>query len=102
METDWRTWAIDESLKKTDTYDILYNEMEEVVFSSITDLCNFIKYCEYMMFSSYSAPHPIAEEECRDYFRSLYKYVEMVYEENILEARQQILEKKSRCEAEHS
>jgi len=92
-DKNWRTWAIDESLKKTDTYDILCNEMEEVVFGSPTDLCNFIKYCEYMMFSSYSSPHPIAEEEYCDYFRSLYKYVEMVYEENILEARQQTLTK---------
>jgi hypothetical protein len=117
MESDWRTWTIEDSLKKTDTYDILYNEikdlrspedvvnpqfsgdtkshtkMETVEFSSPKDLCNFIKYCEYMMFSSFREPHPISEEECRDYFRSLYKYVEMVYEENILEARQQSLAK---------
>jgi hypothetical protein len=91
--TEWRTWAIDDSLKKTDTYEILYDEMEEVVFASPKDLCNFIKYCEYMMFASFREPHPIPEEECCDYFRSLYKYVEMVYEENILEARQQILSK---------
>ena len=89
----WKYWAIEDSLKKTDTYDILYNNSANIEFECEKDLCNFIKYCEYMMFSSYSAPHPIAEEECRDYFRSLYKYVEMVYEENILEARQQILSK---------
>uniref|UniRef100_A0A6C0JY69 Uncharacterized protein n=1 Tax=viral metagenome TaxID=1070528 RepID=A0A6C0JY69_9ZZZZ len=91
--TNWRTWAIDDSLKKTDTYDILYNEMVEVEFGSPKDLCNFVKYCEYMMFSSYSIPHPIPEEECCDYFRSLYKYIEMIYEENILEAGHQNLAK---------
>lgn len=81
---NWRNWAIDDTLKNTDTYDILYNQMEEVEFSSLKDLCNFIKYCEYMMFSNYNEPHPIAHEECCEYFRSLYKYVEMIYEDNIL------------------
>jgi hypothetical protein len=109
MESDWRTWVIDDSLKKTDTYDILCNEikdlrspedvvnpqfsgdtkshtkMETVEFSSPKDLCNFIKYCEYMMFSNSDYPQPVPEEECREYFRRLYKYVDSIYTDIILE-----------------
>ena len=39
-----------------------------------------------MMFSNYDEPHPISDEDCKDYFRGLYKAVEMRYEEDILES----------------
>ena len=82
--TNWREWKIDQALKDTDTYYILYNEVHDVEFSTIKDLCSFIKYCEYMMFSNYNEPHPISNDDCRDYFRQLYKFVEMIYTERIL------------------
>jgi hypothetical protein len=72
-----------EDLTKTITY---YYIQDSSMFETDKDRDNFIKYCEYMMFSNYDEPHPIPEEECKDYFRGLYKAVEMMYEEDILEA----------------
>jgi hypothetical protein len=82
--TDWREWKIDQSLKDTDTYYILYNDAPDAEFATKKDLCSFIQYCEYMMFSNYNEPHPISNDDCRDYFRHLYKYVEMMYTERVL------------------
>jgi hypothetical protein len=70
-------------LTNTDTY--YYINRENIKFDSDEERDNFIKYCEYMMFSNYKKPHPISDEDCKDYFRSLYKYIEMLYEEDILE-----------------
>ena len=81
----WKYWAIEDSLKKTDTYDILYNNSANIEFECEKDLCNFIKYCEYMMFSNSDYPQPVPEEECREYFRRLYKYVDSIYTDIILE-----------------
>jgi len=54
-------------------------------FNSDKEKNDFIKYCDYMMFSNYEEPHPIPEDDVKDNFRYLYKYVEMVYEEDVLE-----------------
>jgi len=82
--TNWKEWEIEQSLKDTDTYYILYNDEHDIEFATIKDLCSFIKYCEYMMFSNYNDPHPVSNEDCRDYFRHLYKFVEMVYTDSVL------------------
>jgi len=55
-------------------------------FISDKEKNDFIKYCDYMMFSNYSEPYPVPEEDVKDNFRYLYKYIEMVYEEDVLEA----------------
>ena len=39
-----------------------------------------------MMFSNYKEPYPVPEEDVKDNFRYLYKYVEMIYEEDVMEA----------------
>jgi hypothetical protein len=54
-------------------------------FDSEKEKDDFIKYCDYMMFSNYEKPYPIPEEDVKDNFRYLYKYVEMIYEEDIME-----------------
>ena len=69
----------------TNTATYYYINRENITFDSDEERDNFIKYCEYMMFSNYNDPQPISDEEYKDYFRSLYKYIEMVYEEDILE-----------------
>ena len=71
-----------QDLTKTITYHYI---KDDGIFETETDRDNFIKYCEYMMFSNYDEPHPIPDEDCRIYFRGLYKVVEMRYEEDILE-----------------
>ena len=106
----WKHWAIEDSLKNTDTYEILYNNSANIEFECEKDLCNFIKYCEYMMFSNSDLSHPLSldgkpsldnpqtptllrrsgvltipEEECREYFRRLYKYVDMIYADMMFE-----------------
>jgi hypothetical protein len=55
-------------------------------FDSDKEKNDFIKYCDYMMFSNYEKPYPIPEEDVKDDFRYLYKYVEMIYEEDVMEA----------------
>ncbi len=57
-----------------------------LIFNSDKEKNDFIKYCDYMMFSNYSEPYPVPEEDVKDNFRYLYKYIEMVYEEDVLEA----------------
>jgi hypothetical protein len=37
-----------------------------------------------MIFSNYDEQPPISDEDCKDYFRGLYKVVKMRYEEDIL------------------
>ena len=37
------------------------------------------------MFSNYDEPHPISDEDYKDYFRGLYKAVEMRYEQDAIE-----------------
>jgi hypothetical protein len=54
-------------------------------FNSDKEKNDFIKYCDYMMFSNYEKPYPVPEEDVKDNFRYLYKYIEMVYEEDVLE-----------------
>jgi hypothetical protein len=54
-------------------------------FDSEKEKDDFTKYCDYMMFSNYEKPYPIPEEDVKDNFRYLYKYVEMIYEEDIME-----------------
>jgi hypothetical protein len=54
-------------------------------FDSEKEKDDFIKYCDYMMFSNYEKPYPIPEEDVKDNFRYLYKYIEMIYEEDIME-----------------
>ena len=72
-----------DDLTKTITY---YYIKDDSIFETDNDRNNFIKYCEYMIFSNYDEPHPISDEDCKDYFRGLYKAVEMRYEEDILES----------------
>jgi hypothetical protein len=72
-----------EELTKTITYH--YIIQGNIKFVTIEERNNFIKYCEYMMFSNYDKPLPIHENDCKDYFRSLYKYIEMMYETDIME-----------------
>ena len=55
-------------------------------FNSDKEKDDFIKYCDYMLFSNYEEPYPVAEEDVKDNFRSLYKYIEMIYEEDAMEA----------------
>ena len=69
-----------EDLTKT----ITYYYVKDSIFETTKERNNFIKYCEYMMFSNYDEKPPISDEECKDYFRGLYKVVEMRYEEDIL------------------
>ena len=69
-------------LTKTITY---YYIKENTRFKTDKERNDFIKYCEYMMFSNYEKPYPIPEEDVLDYFRGLYKAVEMMYEEDVLE-----------------
>jgi hypothetical protein len=69
----------------TNTITYYYIEQLNIVFNSDEERNNFIKYCEYMMFSNYKEPYPIPEEDVKDNFRYLYKYIEMVYEEDVLE-----------------
>ena len=57
-----------------------------IEFNSDKEKDNFIKYCDYMMFSNYEEPYPVSEEDIKDNFRSLYKYIEMIYEEDVMEA----------------
>jgi hypothetical protein len=69
-----------EDLTKT----ITYYYVKDSIFETNKDRNNFIRYCEYMMFSSYDDPLPISDEDYRDYFRGLYKAIEMRYEEDVL------------------
>jgi len=55
-------------------------------FNSDKEKDDFIKYCDYMMFSNYEKPYPVSKEDVKDNFRYLYKYVEMIYEEDVMEA----------------
>lgn len=71
-----------QDLTKTITY---YYVHDETIFETDKERDNFIKYCEYMIFSDYDEPRPIPEEDCKPYFKSLYKAVEMRYEDDILE-----------------
>ena len=57
-----------------------------ITFNSDKEKNDFIKYCDYMMFSNYKEPSPVPEEDVKDNFRYLYKYVEMIYEEDVMEA----------------
>jgi hypothetical protein len=43
------------------------------------DRTDFLVYCNYMMFSSSKSIPP--KVELQPYYRSLYKHIEMVYEE---------------------
>jgi hypothetical protein len=72
-----------EDLTKTITYHYIQGNN---IFETDEDRNNFIKYCEYMMFSNYDDPHPIPDDDCKYYFRGLYKAVEMMYEGDILES----------------
>jgi hypothetical protein len=55
-------------------------------FNSDKEKNDFIKYCDYMMFSNYEKPYPVPEEDVKDNFRYLYKYIEMIYEGDVMEA----------------
>ena len=70
-----------EDLTKT----ITYYYVKDSIFETDKERNNFIKYCEYMMFSNYDEPHPISDEDYKDYFRGLYKAVEMRYEQDAIE-----------------
>jgi hypothetical protein len=63
-----------------------YVNKMDINFDSDKEKNDFIKYCDYMMFSNYQKPYPIPEEDVKDGFRYLYKYIEMLYEEDIMEA----------------
>ncbi len=65
---------------------VYYLNKIDVNFNSDKERNDFIKYCEYMMFSDYKKPYPVAEEDLKDNFRSLYKYIEMLFEEDVMEA----------------
>ena len=79
LNNSWRSWDIDDNLRRTSTYYFLNEGCTDETFETKKDLCNFIKYCEYMMCCCSSDPRPIAEDDCRDYFRPLYKYIDMLY-----------------------
>lgn len=91
-----------EDLTKTITY---YYIQDDSRFETDNDRNNFIKYCEYMMFSNYDEPRPISDEDYKEYFRSLYKAVEMRYEEDVMEAhyikQQEKLEEKENDEMKY-
>ena len=53
-------------LTKTITY---YYIQDDSRFETENDRDNFIKYCEYMMFSNYEEPRPIRDEDYKEYFR---------------------------------
>jgi hypothetical protein len=44
---------------------------------------NFLLYCDHMMFASFDDPYPIDENDILPYFRNLYKYVEMLYYDDL-------------------
>ena len=69
-----------EDLTKT----VTYYYVKDSIFETDKERDNFIRYCEYMMFSNYDKPHPISDEDYKDYFRGLYKAIEMRYEEDTL------------------
>ena len=91
-----------EDLTKTITY---YYVQDDSIFETENDRNNFIKYCEYMMFSNYEKPRPILDEDYKDYFRGLYKAVEMRYEEDVMESyytkQQEELEEKENDEMKY-
>jgi hypothetical protein len=74
-----------EESPKESTVSYYVNEIG-INFNSDKEKDDFIKYCDYMMFSNYEKPYPVAEEDVKDNFRYLYKYVEMIYEEDVMEA----------------
>ena len=74
-------------LTKTITY---YYIQGNSIFETIKERDNFIRYSEYMMFSNFDEPHPIPDEDYKEYFRDLYKAVEMMYEEDIMEYENEI------------
>ena len=71
-----------ESLPET-TVEYYLNQMS-INFNSNKERNDFIKYCDYMMFSNYEKPYPVPEEDIKDNFRYLYKYIEMLFEEDIM------------------
>ena len=75
-----------EDLTKT----ITYYYVKDSIFETDKERDNFIRYCEYMMFSNYDEPVPVSDEDYMDYFRDLYKVIEMRYEEDILEYENEI------------
>ena len=44
---------------------------------------NFLLYCDHMMFASFDDPYPIDENDILPYFRNLYKYIEMLYYDDL-------------------
>jgi len=68
--------------KKTATYKII--KEQKMLFSDPNEMVNFVKFCEYMLFSSPGEEPPIPNEDVKEYFRDAYKYVESVYTENIM------------------
>jgi hypothetical protein len=78
-----------EELPEESTVSYYINKMD-VTFNSDKEKNDFIKYCDYMMFSNYEKPYPIPEEDVKDNFRHLYKYIEMLYEEDIMEYENEI------------
>jgi hypothetical protein len=71
-----------ENLPET-TVEYYLNQMS-INFNSDKEKNDFIKYCDYMMFSNYEKPYPVPEEDIKDNFRYLYKYIEMLFEEDIM------------------
>lgn len=70
---------------KIGTYEMIAKYIEYCPhFKSNKERDNFIEYCNYMIFSKPDEPHPIPDEDVLDYFRGLYKYVEMKMEEDLL------------------
>jgi hypothetical protein len=55
------------------------------IFKNEEEKNDFKLYCEYMMFSNLSEPYPILKNKVLpDYFKPLYKYVDMQYVEDML------------------
>ena len=76
-------YNVEESLEES-TVSFYINKIG-ITFNSEKEKNDFIKYCDYMMFSNYEKPYPVPEEDVKDNFRGLYKYIEMIYEEDAME-----------------
>jgi hypothetical protein len=81
-----------EQYKKTTTYKII--KEQKMLFNDPNEMVNFVKFCEYMLFSEQTEELPIPNEDVKEYFRDAYKFVESVYTENIMKA----LDEGLRCE----
>ena len=84
-ETVWINKPKDEN-----TMTEFYLSRENILIENEIERRNFILYCEFMMFDNdinNQPPDMLKYENIKDYFRSLFKHIWSLYEEDFQEGR---------------